>query len=248
MAVLQAYLDESGRGQESAAYVVAGFIAPVEAWLKFGHIWQAELDRPPPIRVLKARLGMHDSYPERIDEFVKVIRGHVSFRTRITIPHRHYIKTFKGKVDKRFDNPFWVPTYSAIMVTLRFLAVRGITEKVNFIFDNAKTKEKKLIRSGWDFYKTFAAREIKPLIGDEPDFRADDTVLPLQAADMYAWHARQHALALSRGDTYKHPVWTALNSIPGAERDWSATDLKGVFDMIPRSREQTKHTLDPGCS
>jgi hypothetical protein len=98
--------------------------------------------------------------------FVKVIRGHVSFRTRITIPHKHYIKTFKGKVDKRFDNPFWVPTYSAIMVTLRFLAIRGITEKVNFIFDNAKTKEKKLIRSGWDFYKTFAARETKPLIGD----------------------------------------------------------------------------------
>jgi hypothetical protein len=223
--------------------VVTGFIAPVEAWLNFNHAWQTALDKPPAIKVLKARLGMHESYPERVAEFVSVIRDHVSFRTRIAIPHKHYAKLFKGKVDRRFDNPFWVPTYSAIMVTLRFLAGRGVTDKVNFIFDNAKTSEKKLIRSSWDFYKTYAARETKHLIGDEPDFRADEDVLPLQAADLYAWHARQYALALSRGNAYEHPVWTSLNSVPGTERDWNATDLKGVFDVIPRTSEQRTSIL-----
>ena len=61
MAILQVYLDESGPGRQSAAYVVAGFVASVEAWLEFSHAWQAVLGKPPPIKVLKARMGMHET-------------------------------------------------------------------------------------------------------------------------------------------------------------------------------------------
>lgn len=252
-AMLQVFADESGRGQSSAAYVVAGFVASVETWLAFSKEWRAVLDVEPRIEYFKAREAAHKSgqfanwseidRDRRVDTFLNVILSHRLVPTKIAVPHKHYARVFKGRVDKRFDNPFWLPTYSAILVTLRFLASRGVDDKVNFIFDQVKPREKKLILSAWDFYRGYAARETKHLIGSEPQFDDDVTVMPLQAADLHAWHARQFSVARAQGHSYEHHVWRSLLSMGGAEREWTAQDLKGVFDIIPRTPRDMALTL-----
>jgi len=252
-AILQVFVDESGRGQSSAAHVVAGFVASAETWLAFSEDWQAALDADPRLEYLKAREAMHKSgqfagwsdgdRDRRIDAFLSVIHGHQLVPTRIAVPHKHYARIFKGKVHKKFDNPFWLPTYSVIMVTLRFLASREIDDKVDFVFDQVKPREEKLILSGWNFYRQYAARETKHLIGREPQFDDDRRALPLQAADLHAWHARQFSVACSRGHSYEHPAWRSLLSMGGAEREWTAADLKGVFDVIPRTLMDRQLTL-----
>ncbi len=250
--VRYAYIDESGRGQTAGAYVAAGFVAPEENWLPFAADWQTVLDGPPKLAYFKTKEAMGMGGPpfeqfrgwtreqadERVDQFLELIHQHKLLPCRVFIPHRHYKQIFKGKVNRRFDNPFFVPTYSIIQVTLRYLAYQGITDKVEFVFDKTTNREKKLIRRAWDLFTEYAARETKPLWGNEPSFRDDKEVLPLQVADLHAWHAREFALARSHGDEYDHPVWKSICSVSAAEREWDATDLRGVYDMIPRSRAQ----------
>jgi len=213
LAMLQVYVDESGRGQESGAYVAAGFIASVETWLEFSRDWQIVRDEPPALAYFKTKeaMGMGGSPFEqfrgwtreeadhRIDKFAALIDKHKLIPTRVFIPHRHHERVFKGRVSREFDNPFFLPSYSIIQVTLRNLAARGIKEKVDFIFDRTTRKEKKLILKAWDFFREYAARQTKPLMGNEPDFRDSKEVLPLQVADLHAWHARKYAEMRARG-------------------------------------------------
>src|SRR6266849_29231 len=58
LAMLQAYIDDSGRGQSSGDFVLAGFIAPVENWLAFGHVWQTVLNAPRSLTYLHTRKAM----------------------------------------------------------------------------------------------------------------------------------------------------------------------------------------------
>lgn len=254
---LEAYVDDSNRGQTKSAYVLAGFLGRVESWLAFGHAWQAVLDERPALAYFKSREAAYrieqfrgwsvDDVNARVAKFVSVILN-PEFRlrrTRIAIPIKHYQRIFRGKVDRRLDNPFFLPHYSMIQRTLRYLAIeRREKDKINFIFDEASNREKRLIRMAWDFFTTYAAKDTKPLIGDEPDFRNDKDMLPLQAADLYARHARKYFDARFKGDDYDDPVWTALDAMEGTERDWTAADFKGVFDTIPRTPEQRRAIFD----
>lgn len=252
--MLQAFVDESGRGQNYGAYVCAGFVAPVETWLVFARDWQIVLDLEPSLAYFKAREAAHKMQQFRgwsdtdrdirLDAFWEVIRSHKVTPIRISIPQKHYARIFKGKLSRKFDNPFWVPTYSIVMVTLGFLMNRRATDKVDFVFDSVLPKEEKFMRSGWEFYSHYAVRGTKPLIGNAPEFRSEKEVLPLQAADLHAWHARQQSVASSRGNTYENPHWNLLRSLGGAEREWNAADLKGVFDMVPRTAEGRRAVQD----
>ncbi len=123
------------------------------------------------------------------------------------------------------------------MVALRGLLQHGIVETVNFIFDEEGAREQKRILDAWHLYRWLvenAPKEwreyetIKKMIGDPPDFRNDKKVLPLQAADLFAWHARQFSEWRARGESYDHLAWQSLRSIEGPHRDWTSDDLKGV--------------------
>jgi len=251
--MLQAYIDDSGRGQSSGDFVMAGFVAPVENWLDFNHAWQTVLDAPRTLDYLHTRKGMHpvpsgpfkgwtrEECDAKIYQLIGVIHSFGFLSVRISIPHKHYGTAFKGtfptKRGKRLDNPFYLPVYSTIMVTLRALAQNGIVDKVNFTFDNETAQEQKLILDAWHGYKdaldlsipTFPEyRIIRQMVGDPPDFRSDKDVLPLQAADLFAWHVRKNSEYRERGEDYTHLAWQSLSAIEGPHRDWKSGDLTGV--------------------
>ncbi len=52
--MLQAFIDDSGRGQ-APVFVLAGFLSTIERWAEFTESWHAELKREPSIAYLKAK-------------------------------------------------------------------------------------------------------------------------------------------------------------------------------------------------
>jgi hypothetical protein len=116
-----------------------------------------------------------------------------------------------------------------MMETTRLIAAHGIQEKVDFIFDTSSEEEQHYVLNAWHFWKQNEwFEERKALFGDPPIFRDDKVFLPLQAADLYAWHARKERATRLEGHEYEQPGWKAINEKIGtvAERDWTEHELQ----------------------
>jgi hypothetical protein len=64
----------------------------------------------------------------------------------------------------------------------------GIHEPVDFIFDQESEIEP--LREAWDLMKLSSTPEFRKLMGEKPIDQDDKKVMPLQAADLYAWWVR----------------------------------------------------------
>jgi hypothetical protein len=67
-----------------------------------------------------------------------------------------------------------------------------LAEPIDFIFDAESESGK--IHAAWGDYKNSQSPEIQKMIGDEPVYKDDKKVMPLQAADLYAWWVRRWQL------------------------------------------------------
>jgi hypothetical protein len=63
------------------------------------------------------------------------------------------------------------------------------TSKVDFYFDDRSDKD--VIRNAWGGYLDWREPRDRALYGHEPRFEDDETFLPLQAADLWAWWVRE---------------------------------------------------------
>jgi hypothetical protein len=242
---LQSYIDDSGQGH-GPVYVLAGFVISVESGLELSTQWRSILDNGPrPLEYFKTfeamnlRMQFIDwTEPERdecIDKLVSIILQRVLFRIRVTIPSKHFKSVIMRQLARDLNTPYFLAVYGIIGEMWRYEAEHGMHESVDFIFDEENKKHKKLVRKGWEKAKEFMPFEQGRLLGEEPVWRDDKRFLPLQAADLYAWHARQAAALLRRrGETYTHPVWQTLSKIKAIERDWTRTDM---VNLVARCRE-----------
>jgi hypothetical protein len=256
LGMYQAFLDDSGRGS-GASYVIAGFLASVEGWLDFASCWQRVLDMPPALAYFKMKDAMHPTraaanhkspffgWPkDAIDETAEVLTELTSklpMRILIRVPNSDWDRIYSGKIGPQTNIPFLLAHFSAMQESTRLLALTGITEKVNFIFDTALPQEQHWVKLAWHFWKQKEwLPERKALFGDPPDFRDDKIVLPLQAADLYAWHARKAKQMESEGRDYDHAGWKLLSTVNGVERDWTAEDLEKNFGLTRLLKEANK--------
>jgi hypothetical protein len=260
--MLKAYIDDSGRGQTTGDYVDAGFVAPVENWLVFNHAWQNVLDIPRALdywhtldAMANVPSGLFRGWSRaecdaRLFQLLGVIHSSGLIRIRVSIPHDHYKAAFDRKVGPKFDNPFFLPAYSIMQLTLRALAQNGVTEKVDFIFDKPSSpREERFITNAWEMFQAQMDRwpdeyaPMKRILGDPVQFKDDKEVLPLQAADLYAWFARQHGEHRAQGDTYDHLAWQSLCAVHGPTREWTEAELTGVVRGIHEFAKENHLTL-----
>jgi hypothetical protein len=250
----QAFLGDSGRGS-GPSYVIAGFLASVEGWLDFADRWQRVLDMPPRLPYFKMKQAMNRGaarnrnspfygWPqEHIYEAVEVfteLTSKLPMRIRIRVPNNDWNRIYSGKIGPQTNIPFLLAHLSAMQETTRLLAQSGITEKINFIFDTALPHEQHWVKMAWHFWRQREwLPERKALFGDPPDFRDDKVVLPLQAADLYAWHAPK-AKQVESEHEYNHTGWKLLSAVNGVERDWTAEDLEKNFGLTKMLKEANK--------
>lgn len=197
--VLKAYIDGSGTGAKDVL-VLAGYIATVEQWAAFSTDWNRLLNMGPhPLRYFKMK-ELKNS-PEKCVPYYDVIEQHVTAAVSCMIKTSDLVEVARNfqwpfKFDREgtraFENPYYFG-FKAIMD--KFAANQsqlGITEPVDFIFD--EETEKKRTLSGWDRIKYSATGDVAALLGDTPIYRDDEKTLPLQSADLFAYWVRQWEL------------------------------------------------------
>lgn len=194
--VLQAYIDDSGTDGE--VLILAGFIADVATWARFSADWQEILDMRPPWKSFKAAEAARlsgDESRERTKFFFKVIDRHLKNFVAVSVDVAAIDRAIDASriprevIGEGLQNPYmW-----ALRVLPDGLAqhqrAMGLHHPVDFIFD--ERGEERWVRESWDQIKRLMKREAAQLLGEKPRFENDEHFLPLQAADLFAWHVRK---------------------------------------------------------
>ena len=136
---------------------------------------------------------------DRVMMLASIILKHAHMRIHAGVRNdlfEKYIKSLPAPERKlAMENPY-VLLFMQIILAVATLGDRlGIKEPCDFIFDEQGQFSKEALEF-WPNMKALldasARSDLGKFVGSPPIFRDDKIALPLQAADLYAWHMRQH--------------------------------------------------------
>jgi hypothetical protein len=195
---MRVFCDDSGKND--AIFVAAGLVSTVEKWKQFTDEWEFALRRAPALKRFKMNEAANRGN-DRLGEFQKIVERHVLYGVACVIETQEFEFAFKGKISRTLDNPFFAAYWTLMAATIKEQGSRGDDSKEDFVFDEeTKTIELEL-RQMW-----MRAKELRPRpglserMGNEPIFRNDEDVLPLQGADMLAWYVRRGYAEAASGE------------------------------------------------
>lgn len=203
----EAFIDDSYSTDE---FVLAGHIAPAEAWAAFSKEWEELLPLGTRTKNGKFHFKMSEmaQFPDRMKRvpasyalIEKYVTLSVSVRLNL-LEFRRAHEITKTKLSHiglapdygKWCNPF-VMAFKGLMDEFHLSrsedAIKGkipIDAKVDFIFDDQS--EKKFLLREWEDYLS-KREEARSLFSSHPRFENDQEFLPLQAADLWAWWVRE---------------------------------------------------------
>lgn len=193
---LQFYIDDSGKN-DPPVFILAGFVATIDSWVEFSRRWRDALGGLPYFKMKDANRcnGVfkgfsHAERDQKLIELASIIRDQVEFGIAIAIPHDAYNRVFTGKMMKAYDTPFTL-THSLMMNRVhKFLTEVGNHDEVDVIFDRQLDNEKDIIASA-ELGQEKMFPDVRRRFPTLPSFADDKRALPIQAADMLAWHIRR---------------------------------------------------------
>jgi hypothetical protein len=237
----QLVVDESGYGQKglTEAFVFAGFIGDVHQWEDFTHYWAPIMseDRPWTADRLKRNRGKKD-HP-RILRLIEAIGKSGIARIQFRIPDSDYQIAVKGNLQswfrnkeideegfKRLDNPYLFAFYSNLLSVLGAIREHEGVE-LDVIYDYNIEHRERLEDAYQGFLESDIPAEVKAMLPKVPIPRNDKTFMPLQAADLLAWHTHKDFVETKEGNIHADAVWLALKDLPKVVDDtWYANDLR----------------------
>lgn len=229
--VMKAYIDDSGNSGP-IAFVLAGYIAPAEAWARFSDAWQAVLDIHPAIPRFKMSEA-HGSWSQaewitRLPLLYRVIEDHVSASVSFALPYDIYREVFAGK--DVVDNPYHLAFADIIGLVILNQERLGITEPIDFIFDRGNSQ---LVMNGWERFIQPLPEAIKKKLGKYPIAGDDEDMLPLQAADLIAWWKRRRIHSIVDKSLQTRPApWKKTRDIMHLEIAWTPERVLEAYNKM----------------
>lgn len=260
--VLQAWFDESGKGQEGV-YLLAGYSASESVWRAFEADWQTELDREPRLLYLHARerqlfKGLSPQQrDDRLLKFVGIIQKHKLDGTILPLKHSDHREFYRIAAThpaitdperRMLKNPYAFAFQWTLGVMLSKQAKKrrdsGVTELIEVLFDEDIDRKERLkigFRRFIESVKSKTPDFLDLLVNKEPEFRDDKDFLPLQASDLLAWYVRRLCYEGARGNKWTDPVWLALKEATHLEI--FPYTAERYADTLLRIRDETRRLL-----
>lgn len=249
--MLQAFVDDSISQTGERRLFLAAYVATAESWALFSDAWDEVLSADPKIEYFKmaeahARRGQFERFSEKqrnrkvfaLAEVIQKFRPwafHSSISTvdfdRLVRPHSPY----------PMQTPYFEVFFAIVIGVAQVHKSLGVDLPCDFIFDQHDGLPGKVLPA-FEAMLATAPGELREIVGGTPIFRDDKDFLPLQAADLLAWHVRR------AGDgNYPHDYEGLMNLVTPPEGHYfteiTVEHLEGMgrgLAAIPRTGEITR--------
>jgi hypothetical protein len=269
LVILKAHVDDSSSEQEDKLLVLAGYVHSADVWAQFSDDWQAILATSPSIEYFKMReaenlsgqfLGWEPiAKNAKVHALADVIDKHAPWSIECSVSRRDYENIARPvrPYDLRF--PYFDAFYALITKLAQWHSQLGLTVPVDFVFDEQGEIGAEAV-IWYEHIKSMQPPNIRALLGSTPVFKDDKQVLPLQAADMLAWHIRRRKEARNRneyrpvieklfpllhasvplGEEYLRKIAKEMSEIPHVGLTTEKKDsVKGILrDLLGRGKDE----------
>ncbi|KZD21906.1 DUF3800 domain-containing protein [Tardiphaga robiniae] len=240
-----AFIDGSGTINDSPVYVMAGYLARADAWEAFTIEWKAALDHPKAIKYFKmseafSRRGQFAGWDEalrdaRLRMLPSIVNRHAISAIIFAVSSDGWKNYAVGRLNEKYhDRPYFFAFHTIMASAVKYLAEKGIREKIDFVFDEEGGESSRLMLESFDGWAEVAPSHLKEYIGQRPIYRDEKNTLPLQAADLLAWHVRRSFAEGIQGKDVSQlsSAMPELFEVEQARSLWDVNDVKRSIDGI----------------
>jgi hypothetical protein len=245
----QAFIDDSGSGVP--VFVLSGYVSSVDWWEAFSDEWQALLDEDPKIPYFKMREAVYgfsrkmkpDERDERVKKFFHLIKLASHASVSCVIPMLPYGRIVKGKIEKKWDDPYFVAIFDVVTALVENQLNVEHPEPIDFIFDD---NPRLAVRVPYWYQVTrqMLLPNQRDLMGASARFEDDKQFLPLQAADAQSWYFRRLFAERFKGEPFaknlSKSLFAELDSIPSMLSFWSCERLQYMVEASERIKRGEK--------
>lgn len=255
MAMLQAYIDDSGKEKDSFSQVLAGYLSTAEKWAAFSNEWQVILDgfgieqfhMVDAFRMSKEyrKLGTLKRN-QLIFDLIACINRHVERAFVFSMDlsaHRHWFarKEAPGIIAFR---PYRIGFHSIYTKICRYVYLKKFDSELQIFFEEQGGESKDKI-----FKSMETLRDVADNYGHanmnmpSPNF-VPKNVLPIQAADLLAWLCRRENHNYRKGKPYSEAfesIWlNGALSIPADYIRFGDKELKKMSNEVGEKLESLR--------
>jgi hypothetical protein len=136
----------------------------------------------------------------------RLIKKYDPWSFECSVSQNSFDKILQPVAPYDLKNPYFMCFYGAIVTIARYHSSKGIDVPVDFVFDEQGGLGH-FVALWYQYIKQQQNQAISKVLGAAPLFRDDKKVLPLQAADLLAWHLRRQKEkrnASERREVMKH--------------------------------------------
>jgi hypothetical protein len=244
---LQGYFDDSASKVGKRPFVLAGFVSSVEQWGAFSSAWKEKLKQEPRLAYFKMSEAMAFRgqfsrgwtpalRDQRIFELAEIILAFAQVSVQSAIWASDFDDVIMG-IHPAVDKPYFLCLYQLIFSIYTYQIEHSDVE-CEIIFDTQSDLAPRAFQEWKKAQEVAPTPERRELMNSMPVFRDDKTVLPLQAADMYAWLIR-HNYEQGESNIVCKAAMKVLNELPVIARAWNRDELwyYGARMMVSNARE-----------
>jgi len=196
----QAFSDDSMGGEGEKTLLLAACVQKYPAWADFAFSWEAALVKQPSIKYFKMRearglIGEFQGWrpttrDRKIELLSRVIADYDVKTISAWVSRREFWEVVTPIIPYQIRHPYGFLFYAIIIKLAHWQHRAGMTLPVDFVFDEQGSIGAETV-VWYQAIKSWQPPHIRALMGSTPIFRDDKMILPLQAADIVAWHTRR---------------------------------------------------------
>lgn len=251
--MLRIFVDDSGTDGTTEFCVLAGYVSDEDGWTKFSDEWQEALDDYPCLKYFKmseaeSLRGQFFGWSraqrdEKVLRLASIAQSRSRYAVASVISHGAYDDVARGCLPRTVDSPYWFCFQGIVSECVYLFQQTGF--KVDFVFDlQGEGYERRAHAIFTGLHSELKGTPMGAALGSL-SFANDLDVLPLQSADLLAWHCRGHFHSmLSEGGRENRPAAEVVFDVPTLVKAWKPNDIAEFVEIYQRAHPHGPRQLD----